>query len=295
MPSKSEIMYIIEKCGGIITERDTHLCTIRIRLPGGMINPGQLLSLGKLTRKHGIGPLHLTARQTMELSHVTRDKVPSILIALEKADICLGTEHEAVVNITACPGTDRCRWANIGTRDLLTSLDGMHFGKEMPVRVRIAVSACPNGCTSERLSEIGITGIREPIRNDTSCTGCGTCAHTCKEHAIVMVDGQLRLDRDKCMLCGMCIDSCPFHIIRGSPPQYLITVGGRRGRHPHLGRELIQVASEESAIGVVRRTVDWIYRNAYSGKSLTDQLDTMDFTGFRTRISREFGPERPEL
>jgi len=290
MPSKSEMMSIIEKSGGIITERDTHLCTIRIRLPGGMITPEQLLSLGKLTRKHGIGPLHLTARQTMELSHIPRDKVPSILIALEKAGIFLGNEHEGVVNITACPGTDRCRLANIGTRDLLASLDGMHFGKEMPIRVRIAVSACPNGCTSERLSEIGITGIREPIRNDTNCTGCGTCANTCKEHAIMMVNGQLILDRNKCMLCGMCIDSCPFHIIGGSPPQYIITVGGRRGRHPQLGRELILVASEERAIAVVNRIVDWIYRNAYSGKSLTDQLDAMDFTGFRTKISREFGP-----
>lgn len=289
-PSKSEMAFMsIEKSGGIITERDPTLRTIRIRLPGGVITPEQLTGLGKVIRRRGIGPLHLTARQTLELSHIKQDTIPSLLAAFEKTGILLGAEHAEIVNITACPGTDRCRLANIGTRGLVASLDQMHFGKEMPARVRIAISACPNGCTSERLSEIGITGIREPIRNDARCTGCGTCAHTCKEHAIVMVNGRLTLDAEKCMACGMCIDSCPFHLIEGSCPQYIITIGGRRGRHPQLGRELIRVVSEENAIAVVNRVVDWIYRNAYSGKSLTDQLDDMDFTGLRARLLAEFG------
>jgi len=288
-PSTSDLANSIEKSGGIITERDANLCTVRIRLPGGQIIGEQLIGLGKILKKQGVGSLHLTTRQTLELYHIPRDRLPALLKALEKAGIALGAEHDEVVNITACPGTDRCRLANIRTSTLHTGLDSAHFGKEMPIRIRIAISACPNGCTSERLSEIGITGIRVPIRDDTRCTGCGTCAHTCKEHAIVMVNGRLTLDEEKCMECGMCIDSCPFHLIGGSPPQYIITIGGRRGRHPKLGRELIRVASEEAAIAVVNRTVDWIYRNAYSGKSLTDQLDTMNFANLRDRISTEFG------
>lgn len=288
-PSISDLTSIIEKSGGIITERDANLFTVRIRLPGGQITGEQLIGLGKILKKQGVGSLHLTTRQTMELYHINRDGLPAILKALEKAGIRLGAEHDEVVNITACPGTDRCRLANIKTSTLHTALDSAYFGKNMPIRVRIAVSGCPNGCTSERLSEIGITGIRVPIRDDARCTGCGTCSHTCKEHAIVMVNGRLTLDEEKCMECGMCIDSCPFHLICGSPPQYIISIGGRRGRHPELGRELIRVASEEAAIAVVNRTVDWIYRNAYSGKSLTDQLDAMIFANLRERIAAEFG------
>jgi len=170
MRSKPEILQLIEKSGGIITERDPHLCTIRLRIPGGIIKPEELITIGRLLRKNEIGSLHLTTRQTIELSHVNRDKLPSLLTALGRAGISLGAEHDEIVNITACPGTDRCRLANIETQNLLASLDGKIIRKKMPIRVRIAISACPNGCTSERLSEIGITGIREPIRNETRCT-----------------------------------------------------------------------------------------------------------------------------
>ena len=68
----------------------------------------------------------------------------------------------------------------------------------------------------------------------------------------------------------------------------MITVGGRRGRHPMLGRELIRVDSEDEAVLVVERVIDWIYRYAYSGSILTDQLESMDFSSFKNRIEDEF-------
>lgn len=291
MPSKSERIRInqrIAQSGGVITERDSRFSTIRLRFPGGTVAHEQLLGLARAARRFGTGPLHLTTRQTVEIPHVENAMVPSLLLALEKTGISLGAEHDEVVNITTCPGTGRCRLANIATETLREELDRTHFGKKMPIRVRIAVSACPNGCTSERLSEIGITGLRVPLRNEGKCTGCGTCAHTCKEYAIVMVNGRLSLDTEKCMECGMCIESCPFHIIKGTAPHYLVTVGGRRGRHPQLGRELARVSSEGSAVGVVNRVVDWIYRNAYTGKTLADQMDAMDFPGLKKIIRQEF-------
>lgn len=292
MPSKSEmnrLREIIERKGGIIRERSAQRYTIRLRLPGGVLTPEQILGVGRVTRRLGMGSLHITTRQTLEIPHMEQSKIPSLLRSLEKIGIGLGAEHDEVVNITTCPGTERCKLANIETAKILESLDRTHFGKGMPIRVRIAISACPNGCTSERLSEIGITGLRVPIRNEGKCTGCGTCAHTCKETAIITVNGRFTLDTNKCMECGMCIDSCPFHIIEGRGPFYLITVGGRRGRHPQMGRELIRVTSEENAVEVVNRVVDWIRRNAYSGKNLTDQMDAMGFSQLQTTICKEFG------
>lgn len=289
MTLKPPLRKFLEEKGGIIMEREGESQTVRLHLPGGNITPDQLSAIGRIARRLGIGTVHLTTRQTMEIPHLPMEQVPSLLKSLEKADIGLGAEHEEVVNITACPGSEQCRLANVETGNLLRELDEAHFGKDMRVRVRIAISACPNGCTSERLSEIGITGLREPIRNDGLCTGCGTCANTCRERAIYMSNGLMVLDSDRCLQCGMCIDSCPFHIIRGSVPRYLITVGGRRGRHPQLGRDLVTVDSEEEAIQVVDRVVDWIFRYAYSGRILTDQMDAMDFEGFRDRIRAEFG------
>jgi dissimilatory sulfite reductase (desulfoviridin) alpha/beta subunit len=289
MRIRPEIIHMLEQKGGVIPELDNRFCTIRLRIPGGIISADQLLGIARHVRRRGIGNLHLTTRQTIEIPHVPLEKIPSLLKSLEKSGVSLGAEHEEVVNITACPGTDRCRLSNIETANFLTRLDSIHFGKEMPVRVRIAISACPNGCTSERLSEIGITGLRKPIRDEGLCTGCGTCAQTCKEKAVSMVNGRMILDSNLCVQCGMCIDSCPFHIIRGTVPHYMITVGGKRGRHPVVGRELIRVDSEDKAVEVVDRVVDWIYRFAYSETTLTDQLEKMKFSAFQKRIIQEFG------
>jgi hypothetical protein len=35
--------------------------------------------------------------------------------------------------------------------------------------------------------------------------------------------------------------------------------------------------------------VDWIYRNAYSGKTLTDQMDAMGFTRLQEKTWKEIG------
>lgn len=289
MRIKPEELEYLDRHGGVIPERNGRYCTVRLHIPGGNVTPDQISAIGRVARRLGVEQIHLTTRQAIEVPHLPIEDVPRLLKSIDKAGITLGSEHEEIVNITACPGLDRCRLSNIETINFLARLDDAHFGKEMPIRVRIGISACPNGCTSERLSEIGITGLRVPIRDQGQCTGCGTCAHTCREKAILMVNGRLVLDENLCMQCGMCIDSCPFHIIKGTVPHYLITVGGRRGRHPMLGRELIRVDSEDKAVQVVDRVIDWIYRYAYSGIILTDQLDSMDFSSFRDRMKEEFG------
>jgi len=289
MKIKPEVHSYLQQRGGVIPERNKKFYTLRLRIPGGKITPDQMLGIGRAARKLGAATVHLTTRQTIEIPHLPLEDIPRLLKAVDKVGVTLGSEHEEVVNITACPGLDRCRLSNIETGSLLARLNKAHSGREMPVRLRIAISACPNGCTSERLSEIGITGLREPIRDEGHCTGCGTCALTCKEKAIVMVNGRLTLDTKLCVQCGMCIDTCPFHIIKGTVPHYMVTVGGRRGRHPKLGHELIRVDSEDKVVMVVDRIIDWIYRYAYGGIILTDQLESMDFSTFRDRIEKEFG------
>jgi dissimilatory sulfite reductase (desulfoviridin) alpha/beta subunit len=154
----------------------------------------------------------------------------------------------------------------------------------MPTKIRIAISGCPNACTSPMLNEIGIIGRIRGTRVPGQCTGCGTCVQYCKECAISIRRGAAVLDDAKCVQCGTCIRSCPFGLIQAESPHYLITVGGRRGRHPMIGRELVTVRTEEEALMIVEKVVNWVYRRAWSGRLLSDQLDDLRFEAFRDEI-----------
>jgi anaerobic sulfite reductase subunit C len=270
--------------GGIITERDPDYCIVRLRMPAGMITPAQMKEVGEIAARHGIENIHLTTRQTIEFPHVDPAVLEGLLGELERNGTPLGAEREEVVNVTACLGNRHCKFGIIDSVGLAEEIDKKFFGKELPVKVRIAISSCPNGCESERLNEIGITGIRKPIRDPGLCTGCGTCVHYCREKAIDVQDGIIVLQAAKCMECGFCIMPCPFHIIRGADPEYRITVGGHRGRHPKIGRLLITVKTQEDVIRVVDKIIYWIYRQASTGSMLPEQLDELEFDEFKETI-----------
>jgi len=271
--------------GGIITERDPNFCIVRLRIPAGMISPTQMKEAAAIAERYGIEQIHLTTRQTMEFPHIDPSQLEGLLAELEANRTPLGAEREEVVNVTACMGTRHCRFGIIDSIALANEIDRKFFGKELPVKVRIAISSCPNGCESERLNEIGITGIRKPIRDPELCTGCGTCTHYCREKAIWVENGVIVLDKTKCMDCGFCIMSCQFQILTGTEPEYRITIGGHRGRHPKIGRHLITVKTPEDVIRVVDKIINWIYRQASAGSLLPEQLDELEFDEFKKTIT----------
>jgi dissimilatory sulfite reductase (desulfoviridin) alpha/beta subunit len=109
----------------------------------------------------------------------------------------------------------------------------------------------------------------------------------CKERAIVIKRGISVLNPDKCVQCGVCVSSCPFDLLKADDRHYLILVGGRRGRHPRIGRELLTLENEDLVIHVIEKIVNWVYRRAWSGRLLSEQLDDLQFEKFRQDILHE--------
>ncbi len=274
----------VYKKGGVITERNPEYCTIRTRIPAGILRPAQLRGIADIAERYGIGAVQMTVRQTIELPGMPPDRLENISHDLSMNDTPVGAEKDEVKNVIACTGNQRCIFGNIDAIALATEIDRRLFGKEMPIKMRIAVSGCPNSCTSPMLNEIGVMGRIEPIRVPGMCTGCGTCVEYCKEDAIAIKKGVSVLDSAKCIDCGVCIRSCPYDLLKSSGPYYLVTVGGSRGRHPKIGRELVAVRTSSAAADVVEKVVTWVYRNAWSGRLLADQLDDLRFGDFQAEI-----------
>jgi len=279
--------------GGIITERDADFATVRLRAPAGAFSVDQLRGIATLAKRYGNGTVHCTTRQTLEIPHVRGDSIKKIAKALEKNGTPVGSEKDEIVNIIACPGISRCKFANIDTISLAKKIDLKLFGKEMPVKIRIAVSGCPNACTSPMLNEIGVIGRIKPLRTPGLCTGCGSCVQYCKESAVRVKNGISVLNEEKCIQCGVCVRSCHFDLLKAEHSHYLITVGGRRGRHPKIGRNLLTVETEDQVVFVIEKIIDWVYRRAWSGRLLSEQLDELHFEKFRDEILTKVPEAKP--
>ena len=273
--------------GGVITERDADFCTVRIRAPAGILTVEQVRGVAHLAKKYGTGVVHCTTRQTLEIPHVNPINLKKLEKGLEKNGTPVGSEKDEIVNIISCPGTERCKFANIDTIGLAKKIDQKMFGKEMPVKMRISLSGCPNGCTSPMLNEIGIMGRVRPIRTPGLCTGCGTCVEYCKEKAIRIRQGISELYTDKCVQCGVCVKSCPFDLLKAEDSHFQLFVGGRRGRHPKIGKEFLSLKSDDEVIYAVEKIVNWVYRRAWSGRLLSEQMDDLQFDTFKQEISAE--------
>lgn len=279
--------------GGVITERNADLSTVRIRAPAGVLSAEQLRGIAKIAKSYGCGEVHCTTRQTIEIPHVDPKRLKKMALALEKNGTPLGSEKDEIVNIISCPGTERCKFANIDTISLAKKIDEKLFGKVMPVKMRIALSGCPNACTSPMLNEIGVIGRVKPVRTkERICTGCGSCVFYCKEGAIRIKNGISVLDENKCVECGVCVQSCSFDLIKAEDRHFLITIGGRRGRHPKIGRNLLTVKTEDQVLFVIGKIVDWVYRRAWSGRLLSEQLDDLNFDKFREEIVKQVPESR---
>lgn len=283
----SENYFGVHTMGGVITERDGDLCTIRLRMPAGILSVEKMRGIAEVAERFGQREVHLTTRQTVEIPHIHHSKLEEIRQALAENGTPLGSEKDEVVNIVACPGIERCKYANSDSISLAKKLDEKLFGREMPVKIRISISACSYACTSPVLNEIGITTRVVPHRTPGLCTGCGQCTEYCKEGAISVVRGEARVDHDKCIECGVCVTSCPYELVDIRKKYYLITVGGRRGRHPQIGRVLAEVENEDDVSVIIERMVYWVYRRAWSGRLLSDQLDDIKFDSFRDEVLRE--------
>lgn len=103
---------------------------------------------------------------------------------------------------------------------------------------RVAVSACPNGCSRPHIADVGIIRAWTPGRASDACTRCGLCERLCPDHAMMVTENGPELHPENCLSCGLCIKRCPEKALPVAREGWRVVVGGRLGRRPRLATEL---------------------------------------------------------
>ncbi len=261
------------KKSGYIIQRDGGRFTVRLRLFGGDVTSDQLTVLSEIAEKFGEGRVHITTRQSFQIPNVDYERLGEITKKLTEIGLPPGSCGPRVRNIVACVGLPECSYSNINTQKIAKKIDERYFGRDIPTKLKIAVTGCPNSCAKPQLNDIGVVGVVEPRVIVDKCDGCRICVDICKEKAIKIVNDKAVVDYPKCIGCGQCIRVCPRDAKVAKRSGYNIFIGGRVGRHPQLARLMTEFAGEKTIYGVIENSIKLFQEKAIIGERFGGFID----------------------
>jgi len=272
------------KKSGYMKQIQNDLFVVRLRVPCGNLTSKQLSGIAHLAEKYASGTVHITIRQGIQIPNVNIHQLDAITKELEDNDTPPGSCGPRIRNIVSCPGNSECNYGVIDTYGMGELLDKKFFGEDMPVKIKFAVTGCPNSCAKPQENDLGVMGIRMPAVNTDACSGCATCTFMCPEKAIVLENEKIKILWDKCNLCGACVGTCPSDLITEEWTGYKIIVGGKIGKHPKLGIELTNAKSPQEAVAIFRKIINWAKKNTKTGERLGICIDRVGFEKFKKEV-----------
>ncbi len=141
---------------GAVIQRDLKTYAIAPHVPAGLITSDQLRKLADVADKYKAQAIKITAAQRIAL------------VGLEEKDIDLAWEDLGmkpgaaiglcVRSIKTCPGTSFCKRGFKDSVSIGLKLDDRYHGMNLPNKLKIGVSGCPNSCADNHTRDIGLMG-----------------------------------------------------------------------------------------------------------------------------------------
>jgi anaerobic sulfite reductase subunit C len=246
------------KTGGFIKERGKDLFTVRLRVPGGRLEVAKMKHIAEVAEKYGVESVHLSVRQSLELTHVDYRNFDGLVGDLEAKGQQVASCGARVRVPTACGG---CAYNPNGLMDTQASaqeVDQKLFGTATGHhKLKVSFSGCPIDCFKSYLNDVGFQGVADPVLDLDNCIGCGLCAKNCGEGAIRMVDGRPVFDDERCIYCGDCIKACPTEAWTARKTGYLVRIGGKGGHNPMLGTIFAMFLPADRVVEFIDQVLVW--------------------------------------
>jgi ferredoxin-nitrite reductase len=136
---------------------------LRVKLPGGVLTPAKLRTIGEVSNRFGRGYGELTTRQNVQLHWIELARLPEVLGILDAAGMTtVGACGDNVRAITGCPvaGIDRDELFEVqGLIDEATAffIENREYS-DLPRKHKITISACPHQCNAPEIHCIALLG-----------------------------------------------------------------------------------------------------------------------------------------
>jgi len=136
---------------------------VRIKVPGGILQPAQVRGLGRVSEEYAAGAAELTTRQGVQLHQVPMARLPDVLTAVEALGLTTaGAEGDTVRNVTGCPLTGLSASEPFDVTPLLREVAAFFSGNpdfsNLPRKHKYTISACPAQCSAPEIHDVALVG-----------------------------------------------------------------------------------------------------------------------------------------
>ena len=177
---------------GIYGQRQDGVHMVRIKAPGGRLNPDHLAVIADCVEKFAQNDVaHVTTRQDFQLHYVPTKDTATVMRLLGDAGL---TTREAcnntVRNVSACPLAGVCPREHT---DITTHMIGATerflrypLTQQMPRKFKISFSGCETDCAQGMIHDIGVVAVQKDGRFGFKILAAGGLGH--KPHHALTVE-----------------------------------------------------------------------------------------------------------
>jgi len=142
---------------GVIIQRDKQTYAVAPHIPCGVVSGDTLRTLADVAEKYGAAALKITSAARIAIVGIDEKDVDAVWAELGMSPgFAVGL---CVRSVKACPGTTFCKRGIQDSLSLGLKLDQKYHGLELPGKLKIGVSGCPNQCAETCIKDIGLVGM----------------------------------------------------------------------------------------------------------------------------------------
>ncbi|WP_371364768.1 Nitrite reductase [NAD(P)H] [Sporomusa rhizae] len=124
-------------------------------LPGGFVSPALLHQLANIAEQYG-GTIKVAGNSLIILGLSPSDRTQALHeLGLETQSL----SAKAIRSVAVCAGKPHCLRAIQDSTALGLLLEDKFYGTDLPGKLRIGVSGCPNCCSETFVKDIGLYGV----------------------------------------------------------------------------------------------------------------------------------------
>lgn len=181
---------------------------VRIRVPGGALEPQQLTEIAHCARTYGDGNIDITSRANIQLRGLQRESLEHFAGALERCGLLPSRAHDRVRNIAAGPLTGVDPSEIVDTSTLVRELDAALIAAgdlaALPAKFAFAIDGGGRPFHAEE-ADVSLCAVAEDdgVRFHLLCAGVPTGMGVLQRHAVETLIEAARCALEHAQASGM--------------------------------------------------------------------------------------------